>query len=391
VTTWAKVTLAELCPAKTGTVDPTKNPDSLFLYIDITSVDVSRKEVTEARWLTGRDAPSRARRRVLDGDVIVSMTRPNLNAVALIGPEQSGQVCSTGFCVLRPGPRLDAGYLFHFVRTKNFVQALTALVSGALYPAVSEGQVRQQTIPLPPLEEQRRIADILDRAASIRRLRRQAQDTARQIIPAMFNKMFGDPGTNPMGWPAKPFGNLLSGCDYGTSEKASDTPDGIPVIRMGNVTLDGRLNLGSLKYLPRTEADIARYGLERGDLLFNRTNSKELVGKMGMWDGSVEALAASYFIRCRVDRVKMVPEFAWVFFNTSFMKQRLFETARGAIGQANINSKELKAFVLPAPPRHLQEAFAERIGALMRVQEQHARSAAAEQGITASIQARLFG
>jgi type I restriction enzyme, S subunit len=130
--------------------------------------------------------------------------------------------------------------------------------------------------------------------------------------------------------------------------------------------------------------------LERGDLLFNRTNSKELVGKMGMWDGGGEALAASYFIRCRVDRVKMIPEFAWVFFNTSFMKRRLFETARGAIGQANINSKELMAFALPVPPLPLQEEFAARIGALMRVQEQHAGAAHAEEWATASIQSRLF-
>jgi len=99
--------MGELCAEKTGTVDPTKDPEGKFIYIDIGSVDVERKEVANARCLAGHAAPSRARRRVLAGDVIVSMTRPNLNAVALVGPEFSGQVCSTGFCVLRPGPRWE--------------------------------------------------------------------------------------------------------------------------------------------------------------------------------------------------------------------------------------------------------------------------------------------
>jgi type I restriction enzyme S subunit len=277
-------------------------------------------------------------------------------------------------------------FLLYLLRNKN----LSDFASDSNPPSIRKTAVEGWQIELPPIEEQRRIVDILDRTASIRRLQRQAQETARQIIPALFHRMFGDPGTNPLGWPTEPFGNLLAGCDYGTSEKSLEAPGGVPVIRMGNVTVDGRLNLDSLKYLPRTGADLARYGLERGDLLFNRTNSKELVGKMGMWDGRGEAMAASYFIRCRVDRRRMVPEFAWVFFNMSFMKRRLFETARGAIGQANINSKELKAFTIPVPPQGLQDEFAKRISGLMQIEEQRARAANTEEWANAAIQSHLF-
>lgn len=218
--TWPRVPLGDLCAERTGTKDPTKFGDRKFLYVDIGSVDVTRKLVTGARWLAGCEAPSRARKRIIEGDVIVSMTRPNLNAVAYISPDLSEQVCSTGFAVLRPGPNLDAGFLFHFVQTPRFANELSALTAGALYPAVSEGQVREQAIPLPPLAEQRRIVDILDRAAGIRRLRRQAQDTARLIIPALFNKMFGDPATNPKSLPVRPLRDLVRFVSGATPSKA---------------------------------------------------------------------------------------------------------------------------------------------------------------------------
>lgn len=102
------------------------------------------------------------------------------------------------------------------------------------------------------------------------------------------------------------------------------------------------------------------YALREGDILFNRTNSKELVGKTGLWDGSCEAIVASYFIRLRVQREVVNPHYLWAFMNSAHMKRVIFNTARGAIGQSNINSKELKAFPLAVPPLPLQEQFALR-------------------------------
>jgi type I restriction enzyme S subunit len=245
-------------------------------------------------------------------------------------------------------------------------------------------------IPLPPLEEQRRIVDLLERLASIRELRRDARQTAQQIVHALFVKMFGDPATNPMKWQAAPFGTLIEACDYGTSEKGSEDSNGVPVIRMGNLSADGFLNLNALKYLPGSVSDNSRYVLREGDLLFNRTNSKELVGKMGLWDAPFDAVAASYFIRIRTNIKRVLPTFIWVFFNTPFMKRRLLETARGAIGQANINSKELKAFEIPVPPLDLQHLFATRMANLMRIRERHSAAGMIDEQTVATVQSLLF-
>jgi type I restriction enzyme S subunit len=125
-----------------------------------------------------------------------------------------------------------------------------------------------------------------------------------------------------------------------------------------------------LKYVDFLPEEIEHYRLQEGDLLFNRTNSKELVGKTGLWNGSCEAVAASYFIRVRVRRDRLNPFYLWEFMNTSHMKKMLFETARGAIGQANINARELRAFQIGIPPLALQDSFEQHCRDIFSIQSQ---------------------
>jgi type I restriction enzyme S subunit len=159
---WPEIRLGDVCEEITGTRNPFLIPNEPFYYVDITSVDNHSKRITTPKILLGKDAPSRARQVIKQRDVIVSTTRPNLNAVALVQPELDNQICSTGFCVLRPKENLDANYLFMFVQSPDFVNNLNDLVKGALYPAVTDKLVRSQFIPLPPIPEQQRIAAILN-------------------------------------------------------------------------------------------------------------------------------------------------------------------------------------------------------------------------------------
>lgn len=252
--------------------------------------------------------------------------------------------------------QLDPDYLYFLFRTKN----LSDFASDSNPPSIRKSDVERWQIKVPPLPEQRRIVDLLSRAEGIVRLRREAEKKAAELIPALFLDMFGDPATNPKGWPVARVGDVLVAADYGSSSKASADGTGLPMIRMGNVTYAGNLDLTDLKYVDLPAEEVDRYSLREGDILFNRTNSKELVGKTGLWDGSCSAIVASYFIRLRVQPSVMSPHYLWAFMNTAHMKRVIFDTARGAIGQSNINSKELKAFPLPVPPLQLQEQFALR-------------------------------
>lgn len=158
------VKLREVVVGKTGTKNPAMAPDVEFTYVDVAGVDNLAKRISEPRVLLGANAPSRARKLIRAGDVIVSTIRPNLNAVAQVPNSLDGQVASTGFCVLRPTDKVLPAYLFYFVCSSSFVASLCGLVAGALYPAVTDNQVLDQLIPLPPIAEQQRIVDFLSRA-----------------------------------------------------------------------------------------------------------------------------------------------------------------------------------------------------------------------------------
>ena len=164
-------TLTEPVPKRA----PTGSDGESFTYVDLSSVDQQLKQIVTPTDVPVVEAPSRARQVVATGDVLVSTVRPNLNGVATVPAELDGATASTGFCVLRPNPRtLDGRYLFHWVRSPRFISSMVRLSTGASYPAVSDRIVKSSAMPLPPLEEQRRIAAILDKADELRAKRRAA-------------------------------------------------------------------------------------------------------------------------------------------------------------------------------------------------------------------------
>lgn len=206
---WSTAQIAKTC-LQTRMRDPRRNPDESFFYVDISAIDRGLKVITSSPEILGADAPSRARKEIRKGDILVSTVRPNLNAVAIVPPEFDGHIASTGFCVLRPNKTTIVGkYLFYFTTTPNFVDILSGKVRGAHYPAVSDGDVKAIELPLPTITEQHRIVEILDQADALRKKRAEADAKAARILPALFYKMFGDPATNPKGWPLVPFGDIV--------------------------------------------------------------------------------------------------------------------------------------------------------------------------------------
>lgn len=155
---WVKATIGDIS-VKGGQRKP--EPDEDFIYVDIGSIDRDRKCISSPQYLKGVDAPSRARKEICEGDVIVSLTRPNLNAVALVDEKYSGQIASTGFEVIRPAG-VEPRYIFALTRSRDFINHISGQVQGALYPAAKSADVKAYEFPLPPREEQTRIANKLD-------------------------------------------------------------------------------------------------------------------------------------------------------------------------------------------------------------------------------------
>lgn len=321
---------------------------------------------------------------VEQGDLLVSWSA-TLDVYRWAGPR--GLLNQHIFKVL-PKPGVDPDFLFFAL--KSVIAELESKTHGSTMKHVVRGDFEGTLIPLPEIHEQQRIVDLLSRAEGIVRLRRQAQHRAAALIPAIFVDMFGDPATNPKGLDVVALGDVLVGTDYGSSAKAGDEEIGLPMIRMGNVDYSGNVDLAALKYVDLPPDDVARFGLKDGDILFNRTNSKELVGKTGLWIGDREAILASYFIRLRVDERLARPFFVWAFMNTPHMKRVLFETARGAIGQANINSRELRAFRIPLPALDVQVRFEARCRDVLALQVQQDQATAKAEAAFQALLARAF-
>ncbi|WP_318478821.1 restriction endonuclease subunit S [Photobacterium leiognathi] len=333
--------------------------DSLIKYIDLSSVDKDSKRIIddEVQELFGSKAPSRARQLVSEKDILVATVRPNLNGVASVPGELEGATASTGYCVLRVNEELlDSKYLFYWVQTELFVNDMISKASGANYPAVSDKIIKDSKIPLPPLEEQKRIAAILDKADAIRQKRKQAIELADEFLRSVFLDMFGDPVTNPKGFQIGTIRDIVSTVNYGTSGKASEIDGEFPILRMGNITYKGGWDFSDLKYIDLDDKDQGKYLASKNDLLFNRTNSKELVGKTAVFNESKPMAIAGYLIRVRANDLGN-PWYISGYLNSSHGKQTLLNMCKSIVGMANINAQELQDIKILLPPVELQNKY----------------------------------
>ncbi len=147
-------------------VNPQLRPDRHFGYVDISSINNEDYKITQVKKVKGSDAPSRARRPIQPDDVLFSNVRTYLRNVAIVRSESEAEVCSTGFTVLRSNGAVDPRYLFRWVLTERFIKAVTPQQTGTHYPATSDRVVKAQVLPLPPLNEQRRIVTKLEKLLS---------------------------------------------------------------------------------------------------------------------------------------------------------------------------------------------------------------------------------
>lgn len=362
-------------------------PPVEFTYVDISSIDPDKRQIVRPKMLASTDAPTRARQLIKAGDILVSTVRPNLNAVAQVPEQLDGATASTGFCVLRPTSTLSSSYLFQWVRSSWFVADMTLKATGQNYPAVSDKIIKESEIPLPSKEVQRQAADMLDRVDRLREKRERSIGLLHQLTQSLFLNMFGDPASNPYGWPIRTIGSLIDSATYGTSTKATAAGD-MPVLRMNNLTSTGEIDLGDLKYLPQAAAT-DRYIVRKGDVLFNRTNSADLVGKTAIYRGAEPLAYAGYLIRVRTNELNH-PEYLAAFLNTRYAKQLLRNMCKSIIGMANINARELRTIKIPQPPRDLQDSFAKRVTATDNLRSIYLTHRLRMDELFTSLQSRAF-
>ncbi len=163
---WTRIQLGKIC-LPVEMIDPKTRPDEEFLYVDIAAIDNERNVIAAPKRILGKNAPSRARQRIKRGDILFSTVRTYLRNVAIVSKEFDGQICSTGFCVIRPMPFMNPEFVFYHVLTDDFILKVTPTQTGILYPATKDSTIFGQTIPVPPKEEQDEIASRLKHSFEI--------------------------------------------------------------------------------------------------------------------------------------------------------------------------------------------------------------------------------
>jgi type I restriction enzyme S subunit len=290
------------------------------------------------------------------GDMLIS----SANSWELVGkacsvPALPFLATAGGFiAILRSKGKLDPRYMAHWVRapaTQHLIRRCARKTTNIANLSVP--QLESLDVPVPSMPEQRRIADILDKADAIRRKRKQAIALTDDLLRSTFLDMFGDPVAGTCKWQVRSLGSLVSSIDYGVTASADARPIGPKFLRITDIQ-DGRVDWRNVPHCECDDGVAARAALSKGDIVFARTGAT--TGKSFLiQECPVGAVFASYLIRVRPD--PLVPEFLFGFFQSPTYWRQIRSMAEGA-AQPGVNASKLAALLVPIPPLATQEEYA---------------------------------
>jgi type I restriction enzyme S subunit len=282
---------------------------------------------------------------------------------------------STEFHVVRPKHDVMPEWIFYFLRQHSTRQEAARHMTGtAGQQRVPTRFLQEVMIPLPPLPEQKRIADILAKVDRLRRLRHTARDLSDSYLQSVFLEMFGDPVSNPRGWQVKTLSALRTKLSYGTSAKCYSEIMGLPVLRIPNV-VSREIDLEDLKYAELPDKEVTKLTLRKGDLLFVRTNGNpDYVGRCAVFDLDARFLFASYLIRARLNLQAINPWFLATYLRLPAGRQAMAPYIRTTAGQSNIGMEGLGQIPVLLPPLPQQQEFAHTVHKFERLRA-HQREA----------------
>lgn len=336
---WQRKAIADLVEPLT-TVDPRKAPNEEFRYIDVSSVSRDVYRVTGAAVLKGKDAPSRARRLVKAGDVLFATIRPTLQRIAIVPEEFDGEICSTGFFVLRPKPGILSRFLFYSLFTEEFYGRMESLQRGASYPAVSDSDVKDQYLLVPPLSEQKRIVAILDEAfagietaiANTEKNLANAWELFEAYLVNLFNQSTID-------WQEQSLSSLCEGkITDGTHQTPKYFDAGYIFLSSKNVT-ERKIDWDNVKYVDQKQHDQfqKRLSPKKNDILLAKngtTGVAAIVDRDVIFDiyVSLALLRPSNMI---------LPRYLLHFINSPLAKEQFNKRLKG-VGVPNLHLKEIR-------------------------------------------------
>jgi type I restriction enzyme S subunit len=396
--------IAAMTEERVEQIGPTGRSE--FTYVDISSIDRETKRIVDPKVLQKAKAPSRARQVLKAGDVLVSMTRPNLNAVSLVPDDLNGSIGSTGFHVLR-AKDAEPKFLFYAVQTPAFINAMCEKVQGALYPAVRPKDISSFILPIFSLPAQRAAVAEIEKqftrleagVAALRRVQANLKryraavlkaacegrlvpteadlaktenrkfETGEQLLSrALSNRRqnwrcrgkYKEPAALstsklyqlPAGWiwaTLDALAELKGGITKDQNRKHTTPARSVPYLRVANVQR-GYLDLTEVKEIVTTEDEIQELALKSGDTLFNEGGDRDKLGRGWVWSGELsECIHQNHVFRARLNVPELNPKLISWYANT-FGQKFFFDEGKHTTNLASISMTKLKGLPVPIPP-----------------------------------------
>ena len=326
--------------------------------------------------------------RIRAGDIVLTSSG-NCGNSAFIGREPTMPTVATNFVrVLRVDPAIaDARYAFHFLRSHQFLAGISPHVRGATIKNLSvEAAFQEIEVPLPPVAEQRRIAAILDSAATILTKRRKTLDYLGSLAQAIFHDMFGDVRSNTYGFETATVDDIADRVTDGEHKTPRRTQSGVPLLSARNIR-DGWIDFDNTDFVDEEEFALLSRRIEprEGDVLISCSGSIGRVARVT--DRSRFAMVRSTaLVR---PSVAVLPPFLERLLSTPSLRALMVAQANSS-AQANLFQNQIKRLPVVVPPLHLQEEFSERLKQVDR-QATYARKARdLEEELFRSLQSRAF-
>jgi restriction endonuclease S subunit len=304
-----------------------------------------RDVITATKFITERGLANSSAKLFPPSSVLVAMYGATAGEVGILRFQAA---TNQAVCAILPSDRFIPEFLYYFLLAQQ--RDLIATATGNAQPNISQAKIRAIQIPMIPQDEQLRIVAFLDEVfEGIDISKRNAErngENARKLLTGSLDRVFSERGSH---WLVKRIGDIAK-TQYGLSESMNEELKGYKTFRMGEVQKGRLIDTGRMKFADITNSEFKKYKLEIGDVLFNRTNSYELVGKTGIFDLEGDYCFASYLVRLEYDRKLIDPRFLNFYMNSSGFQKRIKAKASRSINQANINATILSNELIFFPP-----------------------------------------
>ncbi|MHB8546322.1 MAG: restriction endonuclease subunit S [Nitrosotalea sp.] len=339
-------------------ITKTRGTSDQIPYLEIGDVDLETKDYSI------KDKPSLAGCLVAKkNQILISKVRPTRGAITRI--KENTISVSSAFLILDSNdPRLIKNdYIFHYLRNNSsFLTYLERRQKGSSYPSCRDEDILDFEIPIPTLDVQNKIILILDSIIEAKTKRQKILSLTHSLAKTYFLDIFGDPYDNPKGWETKLLGSILrERISHGKSlerKNVSLEPPGFPVLKLSALT-DDVLNSSQFKYYRDSKENLKPWFLIKDDILISRSNTIDLVGRIGRYVGEPNhCIASDLMIRVRPDTNIIEPPYLEFYLQTPFVKKFFQRRARGTSGSMpKISNKDVLDVDVRIPPRDIQQKF----------------------------------